>query len=282
MLVKLKFKVMKTKIKSMMVSSLAIASLALTTSCEKDFMGSESNTKYAGIINVDNDGTTLFMHSNTLNAFVETNALTDTELVVLQKMKDEEKLARDVYSALNVKWGSNIFSRISHAENNHLTAIVYLLKYYNESDTLISDAGVFANAEVLSLYNTLVTNGSVSLEEAYKTGALIEEMDINDLRIALTGTTNANINMVFENLERGSRNHLRAFNRQLTSIGATYTPVYLTQDEYTIIVNAPMEKGKKYRMNGNGNGNGKHQGNGSRKGSGGNGQGMQGDGSCNN
>jgi hypothetical protein len=273
------------KMMKMMTGSLAIAALALTTSCEQEEVGSNSNAQFASILNVETDGTSSIIHSYAMYAYLETPALTETELAVLLKMKNEEKLARDVYSALYDKWGVIAFSKITNAENNHLNAIVNLLAYYDAADTLIGNASVYEDSVIQSLYSILLSQGSVSQVDAYKTGTLIEEMDINDLKSALTSTTNANIIMVFENLERGSRNHLRAFNRQLTNIGETYTPQYLTQDEYTTIVNAPMEKGKQYKMNGKNNGKGNHkgkmQGRGNGKGNGGNGQ-MQGDGSCNN
>ena len=97
-----------------------------------------------------------------------------------------------------------------------------------------------------------MAKGSVSIEEAWKVGALIEEMDITDLTGYLIEVTNENIIMVFENLQKGSRNHLRAFNRQLVTLGLTYTPVYLSQDEYNLIVSSPNETGKLYQMNRNG------------------------------
>jgi hypothetical protein len=101
---------------------------------------------------------------------------------------------------------------------------------------------------------------------------LIEEMDIKDLDEVLAATTNENVTLVFENLLKGSRNHLRAFNLQLTNLGIVYTPTYISQTDYDLIVNSPMEKGKQYRMNGQGNGNGKGQ----------KGQGNRGTGTCNN
>jgi hypothetical protein len=76
--------------------------------------------------------------------------------------------------------------------------------------------------------------------------------------------------LVFENLLKGSRNHLRAFNRQLTTLGIVYIPVNISQTDYDLIVNSAMEKGKQYRMNGQG------------KGKTGKGQGKKGNGTCNN
>lgn len=262
--------------KNLVISFFLFASIAVVSSCQKDAMTSE-NPQYASVLSVSGDGTTAVIEANLKSAFIETSALTDSELASLLKMKEEEKLARDVYSVLSQKWGGQVFTNISAAENNHLNAIVLLLTSYGSTETSIGDAGIFADAEVQKLYNDLVAKASVSIDEAYKTGALIEEMDIKDLNEALGITTNENFVLVFENLLKGSRNHLRAFTLQLTNLGLTYTPVFISQDEYTQIVTSAMEKGKQYRMNGQGNGLGNGKGN-----KGGKGQGSKGNGTCNN
>ena len=259
--------------KSLVIGSLMVASIVVASSCQKDDMNGE-NAQYASILAVSADGTTSVIEANLKSAMVETSDLAESELASLLKMKEEEKLARDVYSALAQKWGSQVFTNISKAENNHLNAIVLLLTSYGSAEAAIGDAGVFADAAVQKLYNDLITKASVSLDEAYKTGALIEEMDIKDLVAALSGTTNENIVLGFENLLKGSRNHLRAFNRQLTTLGIVYAPVYITQTDYDLIVNSSMEKGNQYRMN--------NQGNGQGKGKGGKGQGNKGTGTCKN
>ena len=259
--------------KSLVIGSLMVASIVVASSCQKDDMNGE-NAQYASILAVSADGTTSVIEANLKSAMIETSDLTESELASLLKMKEEEKLARDVYSALAQKWGSQVFTNISKAENNHLNAIVLLLTSYGSAEAAIGDAGVFADAAVQKLYNDLITKASVSLDEAYKTGALIEEMDIKDLVAALSGTTNENIVLGFENLLKGSRNHLRAFNRQLTTLGIVYAPVYITQTDYDLIVNSSMEKGNQYRMN--------NQGNGQGKGKGGKGQGNKGTGTCKN
>ena len=130
--------------------------------------------------------------------------------------------------------------------------------------------GVFSIPEFQELYFELTEKGSDSVEAALMTGALIEEMDIVDLKEVLTIVENENIIRVFEHLLIASRNHLRAFNRQLVNLGLVYTPVYLTQEEYDAIVNTPMETGHRYRVhyrghnhrNGQVNGRGQGQGNG--------------------
>jgi hypothetical protein len=258
---------MNSNFKLVVFSGLAI--MASFTSCQKD-MSSSENFKYANVLDVTTDGTSTVVSENLQSAFVETGGLIDSELAVLVKMKEEEKLARDVYSALYTKWGNSMYSRISEAENNHLYAIIRLLKYYGSTDTLVEEAGTFEDINVQNLYNELLSAGLASIEEGFKTGALIEEMDIKDLKDALTVNSNENVMMVFENLERGSRNHLRAFYNQLSGLGIAYVPTYLSQDEFTQIVTSPIEKGKLYKMKANGkgkgNGNCNNNGQGKRKG----------------
>jgi hypothetical protein len=69
------------------------------------------------------------------------------------------------------------------------------------------------------LYDQLVAGGSVSLVEALKVGAAIEEIDIIDLQAALALVDNRDIRLVYENLLSGSRNHLQAFVRALQQQG---------------------------------------------------------------
>ena len=252
---------MKTIVKSILVSGLITASMIFTSSCEKDPANS-GNTQYAAVIEVSGDGTTTVIAANVASAFVETSSLSETEINALLKMKEEEKLARDIYSAMYQKWGSQIFSRISTAENNHLNAINLLIKNYGVSDSVIGDTGVFANVDIQNLYNQLIVSALVSVEDAYKTGVLVEEMDIKDLTESLVNISNENVILVFDNLLKGSRNHLRAFDRQLTIIGLIYTPTFLSQADFDQIVNSAMEMGKQYKMKGNGKGNGNSKGSG--------------------
>jgi hypothetical protein len=262
---------MKTRMKSLVISGFLAVSLLVASSCQKDDMNFE-NDEYASVLAVSDDGTTSLIEANLKSALVITAPLSESELASLFKMKEEERLARDVYSVLYMKWGNQIFSNISAAENNHLNAIVLLLTSYGVTDTSTGKAGVFSDAAVQSLYNDLIAKATVSIEEAYKAGTLIEEMDIKDLSESLSNTTNENVILVFENLMKGSRNHLRAFNRQLTTLGIVYIPIYIGQADYDQIISSAMEKGKQYRKNGQGNGQGKGK----------NGKGNKGDGSCNN
>jgi hypothetical protein len=237
---------MKTFIKSTLTVCLMALSLIGFGSCSKENSYIEEADKTA-IIDVAVDGTTSFINARLGLVASEDFTFSDTELNMLLHMKEEEKLARDVYAALYEKWGIPIFSNISRAENTHMSAVIYLLEKYGEEQTAVEEAGKFTNPDFQSLYDQLVTLGSGSIVEAFKTGALIEDLDIKDLMEFLRDVTNENIIMVFENLTKGSRNHLRAFNRQLERSGISYTPEYISQEEFDSIIASPHETGNQYQ-----------------------------------
>lgn len=170
--------------------------------------------------------------------------LNQTELTSLSFMREEEKLARDVYITLYNKWGVNIFTNISTSEQTHMESVRLLLTKYNLTDPVGSNpVGVFNNVTLQTLYNQLVALGNTSLPDAYKAGATIEDLDIFDLTNALTGIDNHDIRLVYDNLTKGSRNHMRSFYKNILNVGSTYTPQYITQAEFDAIFNSPMETG---------------------------------------
>lgn len=171
------------------------------------------------------------------------SALSADEATSLAFMREEEKLARDVYSAMAALWGAQVFDRIGASEQAHMDAVKQLLSRYGLADpAATTPAGQFVNRSLQSLFDTLIAAGGASLIDALVVGAEIEELDIRDLRTIGTRTDNADLLQVYSNLERGSRNHLRAFAEQLLQRGVTYTPKHITQAEYDAIVGSPQEK----------------------------------------
>ncbi len=163
--------------------------------------------------------------------------LTEFEGDELLFMREEEKLARDVYIFLYSKWQQNTFKNISNSEQQHMNSLKILIDKYSLTDPVGNNpVGVFTNPDLQSLYNSLIETGSVSLEEALKVGAAIEEIDINDLDKAILETDNEDFDIVYSNLRKGSENHLRSFVGVLTKMGIAYAPVYLSVEEYNKIV----------------------------------------------
>lgn len=173
-----------------------------------------------------------------------TAELDATEAAGLTFMREEEKLARDVYQYFYPLWNMSLFDNISLSEQEHFEAIGALLDRYRLDDPALQDLpGVFQNVELQHLYDTLVEQGSGTALAALQVGALIEETDMLDIQEAIAATDQPDIIQVYENLLRGSRNHLRAFVGAIEAQGVAYTAQVLPQDEVDAIVDSPMERG---------------------------------------
>ncbi|RPJ24786.1 MAG: DUF2202 domain-containing protein [Chloroflexi bacterium] len=160
-------------------------------------------------------------------------------------MREEEKLAHDVYVTLYSTWGLPVFQNIANREATHTAAVKLLLDRYGIADpTAGKGFGEFTNPDLQKLYDQLVAQGSKSLVDALKVGAAIEEIDILDLQTRIARTTNADIKLVYNNLLRGSENHLRAFTSTLQKqTGETYAPQYLDATIYNSIVGTSNPRG---------------------------------------
>jgi hypothetical protein len=131
-------------------------------------------------------------------------------------MRLEEKLARDVYLTLGKTYKQKMFINIPESEQRHMDAVKTLLNKYEIVDPISNNGiGSFTNADFKKLYDDLVKKGQASFENAMLVGKEIEELDIKDLNERLEQTDNPDIKSVYENLKRGSENHLRAFTNHL-------------------------------------------------------------------
>jgi hypothetical protein len=171
--------------------------------------------------------------------------LSEAEIDALNFMREEELLAKDVYVMLYSIYNVPVFNNISNSETQHAQAVGSLMVKYSLPDPALNHvAGVFVNADLQALYTSLVAQGNTSLISAFTVGATIEDLDIKDLQNQITtDIDNQDILFVFGNLERGSRNHMRAFNRQLTAQGVTYTPQFISQESFDQIISTPNETG---------------------------------------
>lgn len=147
--------------------------------------------------------------------------LTQEEAADLAQMREEEKLARDVYQYLFTQWGAVVFDNIARSEQRHFDAIGWLIERHGVTDpALNSPASVFTNPTLATLYSDLTAKGAVSLKDALEVGVAIEELDIADLQKALGETTKTDIKQVYANLLEGSFSHLEAFTSHLQVLAA--------------------------------------------------------------
>ena len=167
--------------------------------------------------------------------------LSEDEIYGLQYMREEEKLARDIYLIMSDEHELIIFKTIARSEDKHMAAVKNLLDKYDikdpaEDETPATEGEDFTNKDLGEDFEYFKIEGLKSPMDALQVGGEIEEIDMADLRKEILLADNTDIISTYENLLCGSRNHLRAFVRQLELRGGSYDPLELEDDELAAIV----------------------------------------------
>ncbi len=204
-----------------------------------------SNSNIGGNIAVQDQNHTFVDENGTVRvdgasmiADIPLSELSAEETASLLFIREEEKLARDVYYALDEIWGDEVaqFRNIVKAEQSHTDSVKALIERYGLEDPVSEDEdanlGIFQNEELQNIYTDLVEQGSKSIQDALTVGATIEDLDIYDIEREMEAIDNEDILLVYENLVFGSENHLRAFLKSLDS----YAPQYISEERYAEIV----------------------------------------------
>lgn len=162
--------------------------------------------------------------------------LTAAEAGHLVGLREEEKLARDVYQELADRWQALEFRNIVRSEQRHFDAVGARLATFGLADPALPSVGQFANPELQELYNALMTQGSASYVDALRVGATIEDMDIRDVQAAIDATSNSAVKQTYSSLLQASKNHLRAFVSILATQGVEYEPQFIDEVLFDSIV----------------------------------------------
>lgn len=185
-------------------------------------------------------------------------ALDSTEAAGIAYLREEEKLAHDVYARMHAKWGLRIFGNISQSEERHFDVLKLLLDRYELQDPAANKPiGRFQNEGLQELYHSLAAEGEASLKAALRVGATIEDLDIRDLEKAAAATDNSDLRLVYQNLRQASEAHMRAFVQQLNAAGESYVPQHISQARFTEIIATPQQPGRGAGARGNGYGFGR-------------------------
>jgi hypothetical protein len=178
--------------------------------------------------------------------------LTEEETATLIYMREEEKLAMEVYQSLYLTWNMQVLLNISQAETIHVAATQGMLDKY-EIEYTDPGFGLFIDEGLQDDFNYLKEWGETSKIDTLLVGCLIEETDILDLEAAIAGLSPGltDLQSVYESLKRGSENHLRSFVDDLSKKGVTYVPVLLSQEEFDAIIEANEHAGPYGKGNAN-------------------------------
>lgn len=174
-----------------------------------------------------------------------TTDLSDEAVEDLTFMREEEKLARDVYATLYLEWRVPVHLNIAQSEHQHTQALESILDLHGLPDPVVdasrASIGVFSNAALADLYVDLVDLGSLSMVDALFVGATIEDLDIIDIADAMERTDDPLLLSTYESLMCGSRNHLRSFYDLLAAEGVDYQAQFMSPEQLTDIVGTPYE-----------------------------------------
>ncbi|MEJ2320934.1 MAG: DUF2202 domain-containing protein [Gammaproteobacteria bacterium] len=190
--------------------------------------------------------TLVFTASPSAEEVSETVSILDyTEEQSLLFMREEEKLARDVYLTFYEQWEKPVFANIADSEQTHTDAVADKIEKYGLLDPVVDDSiGAFINSFLLEKFYELVAKGQFSELEALMVGAFLEELDIIDLQEAIEETDESDIIELYSNLMRGSRNHLRAFVELIEEVtGEEYSAQLLDQEVVDAILSESIETG---------------------------------------
>lgn len=156
--------------------------------------------------------------------------------------REEEKMAHDVYAYAYSKYDLQVFENIISSESQHVAAVLTNMDRLNLDDPLDGSTteGEFTIPAIQTLYAELIARVDISHQEAILVGLYIEDMDILDLQNAIKETNDDQLASLYENLMCGSKNHMRAFEGQASTLGLTYTPEFITQAEYDLIISTPQ------------------------------------------
>ncbi len=206
----------------------------------------------------DNDYSTMSTYDHEIDIdSLATIVLTDAQKYALAYMWNEEKMAKDIYLALNELYPTRQFEYIaSNSEEKHQEMVQELVKKYDLNITNLVDysasyseaelealpAGEFGVTAIQDLYDTLYTEGKTSKIDALKVGCKVEVTDVDDLDTRLIGldTNSTDVGVVFNALRNGSYMHYWAFDRALKAEGVDAGCASLgdafskTIDEYSV------------------------------------------------
>ncbi len=182
-------------------------------------------------------------------------------------MREEEKLARDVYMTLQQQYpDAAVFSNIGdNSEQTHTDIVRDMLEQYGlpdpnpEANNLPASIGVFTGGDYgwyfTEKFDQLVAWGSQSLLDALYVGAFIEELDMLDIvgcpkvivetdngidagQCGLEYTDEAALQTMYTHLVDGSKSHLVSYVQNIENIigVGNYEAQVLTQAEVDAIL----------------------------------------------
>ncbi len=164
--------------------------------------------------------------------------LNQTEQDSIIQMVHWEKLFESVQNQFYQQWQHEVFKNIPQNEAKHSKALGALLTKYKLTPVNTD------NTSLTQLQEDWITQGNTSLVAALTVGAIMEDKYLLELQNALSNKAvdNFDIQFVYQNLAKGSRNHLRTLVSVLKEQQVEYQAHYLTPANFQEIIHSPQER----------------------------------------
>ena len=169
---------------------------------------------------------------------LEKGILTQEEIDALIHMREEEKLARDIYTVLGETTPSAVFKNIPRSEQTHMDAFDQLLDRYEIPDPVVDESsiGTFTDPFFTNLFIELKEKGQQSDKDAFEVGAMVEDLNMANLIKYGQATDKPDLKLAYDTLLKQSKNHMSAFIGQLDRLGYEFEPEYITSEQLSIAV----------------------------------------------
>lgn len=166
--------------------------------------------------------------------------LTEQEKADLTFSREQEKLSRDVYLYAYAKYQNPIHLKVSGSQQVRMDELKALLEKHELADPASQDTGVFSTTELQDRYNDLITQADISLEMAIISTMTVEDRGMSDIETYISNTEKEDVLYTYDFMHCTSKNHIRWLYPELQLEGGTYTPQFISQEEYNEITNSPL------------------------------------------
>lgn len=137
-------------------------------------------------------------------------ALAPEEVKALSFQVEEERMARELYTAFAAKWDVRQFTNIRQAEARHEESLRQIAARAGLALPAMP-AAKFADSTIQQRFDVLLAQGLRSPADALKAGIAVEQQDLADLRQLLQSVKNPALRETAERLATASERHLAAF-----------------------------------------------------------------------
>jgi hypothetical protein len=155
---------------------------------------------------------------------------------LFQKLYEEEKMAYDIYGEFYERWSLGIFNTIQQREARHVWCVERIMDNYGYKYDPVTEPGYYRDKETQKIYDELTVKGCISDLAALEAGAYIKEKFIYQLRERIRYQEDEYVVKVIFLMESAAQDHFRAFVKSIRKSGSEYKPVFLTEDEFSNIL----------------------------------------------